>query len=530
MYKRSCLTMLQLLVFALIAAGVVRADTLNKIVSISNQGWNDTLVWSQKGGDGTVLGSSFSANTSSSNAVTVGLSAPNSIISVVCSANPCSWTTAGLTPGHSLLWTSDAGNGGTGPITLNFAKSIAGAGAYLQADAPGAYTAQIQVYNGSSSLGSYTLASDNAGDPMYLGVVDQTGANITKVVFSLTTCSGSCNDFALETVVINEASGTAPKVSFTPGSLSFPTTTVGSTMTSPPVTLSNTGNATLNISSLGLTGSGASSFYISSNTCGSSVAAGGSCSFYVTFKPTAVGSFSAALAVNDNASGSPQQLPLSGTGQAATSGLTLNPSSLSFSNGVVGTTTPAQTVVITNNGSGTVTMHGISLTGSNASSFLELNTCGGTLPAHATCSVAVSSKPASTGSLTAALSVSSSASGTPQTAALSASVSAQPLLSFGASSLAFGTTAHGTTSPASVLTISNTGSTAATFSSISVGGSQASDFTELTTCGATLNGGSSCQVFVSFRPAATGNYAATLFVYSNATGSPRSTNLSGTGS
>ncbi len=174
MLVRACITRLSgLIVLSILAAGLVRADTLNKIVAASSQNANDSLAWSQAGADGKILPASISLRTATGIAATAALAGPNSIVSVACSANPCSWTGTGFTAGHSLLWTSDAGNGSNGPVTLNFSKSIAGAGTYIQADMPGPFTAQIQVYNGSTSLGSYTLSSDNNGDPLYLGAVDE---------------------------------------------------------------------------------------------------------------------------------------------------------------------------------------------------------------------------------------------------------------------------------------------------------------------------------------------------------------------
>jgi hypothetical protein len=80
---------------------------------------------------------------------------------------------------------------------------------------------------------------------------------------------------------------------------------VGKTLTT---TLSNTGSTALSISSIAITGS---AFFSQTNTCGTSVAAGGSCTISVTFRP-AKGSFGD-VSVSDNGGGSPQQVPLSGS-------------------------------------------------------------------------------------------------------------------------------------------------------------------------------------------------------------------------
>ena len=188
-------------------AGTAWADTLTLVTSPSSQGANDSLNWSQQGADGKILAASFTGKTALGSTVTVGLAGANSVISVVCAATPCSWTGLGFTAGHSLLWTSDALNGGNGPVTLTFPKGVSGLGALIQADLPGVFTAKIQVFNGTTSLGSVTLAS-STGNATYIGVLDQTGPNITSAVISLTTCATTCTDFAIDTVAITAAAPT----------------------------------------------------------------------------------------------------------------------------------------------------------------------------------------------------------------------------------------------------------------------------------------------------------------------------------
>jgi hypothetical protein len=107
---------------------------------------------------------------------------------------------------------------------------------------------------------------------------------------------------------------TGPIVSFSPGSISFGNQGVGTKSSAYTLTLKNTGNASLTINSLGVTGANAGDFFTSNNTCGSSVAAGANCTISVSFKPSASGSRGAALSLTDNAYGSPQTVSLSGKG------------------------------------------------------------------------------------------------------------------------------------------------------------------------------------------------------------------------
>jgi hypothetical protein len=79
------------------------------------------------------------------------------------------------------------------------------------------------------------------------------------------------------------------------------------------VTLTNTGSVTLNISGITITGTDSGDF-VQTNTCDSSVAAGKQCTISVTFQPKAKGTRSAAVSISDDGGGSPQKVPLSGTG------------------------------------------------------------------------------------------------------------------------------------------------------------------------------------------------------------------------
>lgn len=185
------------------------SDSLVAVSSQAAQGANDSLHWSQLGPDGTILAAGFTAKSASGLTVTANLAAPNGLASVVCAATPCSWTGTGFAAGDTVIWTSDAANGGSGPLTLNFGSGVSGVGALVQADGPGQFTVQIQAFNGSNSLGTFTSTSNAQGDAVYIGVLDQTGANITSVEFSLTSCTGTCTDFAVDTPSLNVPNATS---------------------------------------------------------------------------------------------------------------------------------------------------------------------------------------------------------------------------------------------------------------------------------------------------------------------------------
>ena len=102
--------------------------------------------------------------------------------------------------------------------------------------------------------------------------------------------------------------------SLSPISLTFASQAVGATSAAQTVTLNNTGNAALSLTSIALTGTNPSDFAQTNNAV--SVAAGANCTISVTFTPTAERNRTAAVTLTDNATGSPQSVSLTGTGTA----------------------------------------------------------------------------------------------------------------------------------------------------------------------------------------------------------------------
>ncbi len=196
-------------VILLLTTASARADSLAIVTDEAAQGADDSVLWSQLGSNGTSLPASFDANSSGGTTVSVALTGPDSLLSVVCPSSACSWMGRGLPAGDSLLWTSDGHNGGNGPITLSFDDDVAGAGAFIQADSPSQFTAQIEAFDGATSLGSFTVTSDSTGQPLYIGVLDNTDANISSIVLTLSDTTGrSMTDFAIDTLYLTSSVAT----------------------------------------------------------------------------------------------------------------------------------------------------------------------------------------------------------------------------------------------------------------------------------------------------------------------------------
>ena len=213
----------------------------------------------------------------------------------------------------------------------------------------GARNLQAMLPTGSpaGSLTSITLS----GSP-----VSFTTQTIKGVQYALFTANAGSYQ------AIYGSGGGAPVATLSPTSLAFANQTIGTTSAAKPVTLSNTGSVALTITGISITGTNSTSF-AQSNNCGSSVAAGASCTINVTFTPSAASALTATLSVADNAAGSPHTVALTGTGVAAAPAASLSPTSLAFGNQVVNTASAAKTVTLTNTGTAALTITGYSFTG-----------------------------------------------------------------------------------------------------------------------------------------------------------------------
>jgi hypothetical protein len=111
----------------------------------------------------------------------------------------------------------------------------------------------------------------------------------------------------------------APAVSLSPSTVAFGAQDVGTTSTQRTITLTNAGSAALLINGMRQSGLDPLDFAEIDDQCvGLSIAAGGSCTLTVVFKPTATGTRTATISVTDSAASSPQVITFTGTGTSAT--------------------------------------------------------------------------------------------------------------------------------------------------------------------------------------------------------------------
>lgn len=334
------------------------------------------------------------------------------------------------------------------------------------------------------------------------------------------------NNSAVAVVVLSlTGTGIAPNASLSPTSLAFGDQLVGSASTSRVAVLTNNGTAALTISGIAVSGVNAAD-YTQNNSCGTSLAAGASCSITVTFTPAATGSRSASVVVTDNAGSGSQSVALSGNG--ALPSANLSTSALTFADQLVGSTSGSQTVTLTNSSNVPLTVSSISMTGADAAQYVQTNTCGSSVAAGASCTITVSFAPTSTGTKSASVSISDNAASGTQTVTLSGQ-GAVPSASLSPASLTYPSQAVGTTSTVQTITLSNASTVPLSITSIAISGSNAGEFAQSNTCGNSVPANGSCVFSISFTPSGSGSRTATLSVTDNAASGTQTASLTGTG-
>ncbi len=177
----------------------------------------------------------------------------------------------------------------------------------LQLTGTGFTPASIVSINGNARQTSYVSATQLTA---YLTASDLASATVLRVSVTTPAPGGGTSNPALLTV---SANASLPTVTLSPAGLTFASTPIESTGTAQLATLKNTGNTTLTIGSIFLSGANAGSF-IDTTTCGTALASGASCTISVSFKPQSIGTQTAILTVADNATTSSQQVTLTGLG------------------------------------------------------------------------------------------------------------------------------------------------------------------------------------------------------------------------
>ena len=297
-----------------------------------------------------------------------------------------------------------------------------GAAVNTQGSSGNTITGVTLTDNTVNGVGSYVLQDQAPGSVSISGLV-ATNVGVAGVMdcgSGMTITQGSGNSGWSTTACGMPA--TWPLIAY-PSTTTFEQATVGTATPVQKVTVMNAGSAASTLGAI----SASSGFTVTndpSQPCGSSLDAttptdsGNWCQVDVSFTAPASGITTGTLTIPTNQPGSPTVLQLVGStgGTNVITPPTLSPTALSFGDEAVGSTTPAQTVTLTNPGASAVTIGSIAV---NNSSYTQTDTCGGSLAAGASCTIAVTFAPSAGGAQNGTLAITNSGTSTPIGATLS---------------------------------------------------------------------------------------------------------------
>ena len=340
------------------------------------------------------------------------------------------------------------------------------------------------------------------------------------------------------TLTLTDNATTSPQHPALSGTGVADLTTSASSLVFPSVKFGATGLKTFSVTnhqtqpvtlSEGFSGTNGGDFSVSAGTCTSTLAASSTCTITVSFAPSALGTEAATLTVSDSPDPlGPHSVALS-TGPTIPA--TVLPASLAFGSVVQSATKTLSTLKVTNLSPFTLTLtQGIS--GPDAADFgvAPSGSCAG----NSVCLVPVSFTPSAETAESATLSVSIDQDPTSPHSIAMSGTGLTPVKLAPATTLAFGTVAL-TKSKALTVTVTNLGAAPLTLPTPVIGGTNASDFSltaaATTPCGATLAGGASCHVGVTFKPSVADPESASIAIGASPdAASPHSLSLTGTGS
>lgn len=284
------------------------------------------------------------------------------------------------------------------------------------------------TYFGDYMTGGSAIAVDSAGNAYLTGF---TGGGIPLVNAFQSSVTGFGDTAAFIAKILSG-------LNISPSAPTFANQPAGFASAPLTIALGNSSNGAVTISSLSISGANGSEFSETDN-CVGSLPAGASCSINVTFTPAATGSQTGNLVIANSLTSSPLLVPLTGTGVAVARNAVLSVNSLMFTSEVIGATTPAQSVTLSNNGNEALLISSLAASGTNgtnATEFAETNNCDGSVTAGASCTINVTFSPSATGLRTGALTITDDATtpASPQTVTLAGTGATPPGFSWTAGS------------------------------------------------------------------------------------------------
>lgn len=321
-------------------------------------------------------------------------------------------------------------------------------------------------------------------------------------------------------------------ISISPDVVAFGTQTSGFSYASKALTLRNSGTTTYTMGTVSFIGTDASDFKQTNNTCGATVAAGATCTFTITFSPTASEITDAQMIITA-ANGSVFGVQVQGDGNIP---IFLTPRKMSFDGyQLVGTTSAGKIDTFTNESGVNIYFTLIDLEGMNENQFNFTSTCAGGGPPFnysvpllpgASCTSTIFYAPTQSGGATVTQVYYGNLTLQKQGLLIQGEATAVKVTP---STLTFPSTPVGTTSAPMNVTFQNAGSVPLPISSAGFSGLFPYWSVASNTCGTSVPANSSCTYSITFTPQAVGTFSATFSIGDSDPTGPQKVTVGGTG-
>lgn len=405
------------------------------------------------------------------------------------------------------------------PSTVAFGNQRVGTPATQTVTLSNASTGSVTV-SAINKTGAAAFSFSGPALPFTLAPGATTSLTVSFTPTAIGAVTGSLSivssDPSSPTVVNMSGTGIQSGAVLSVNSLSFGNQRVGTTSATRAVTISNTGNATLNISSLTVS----PQYSVTGLTAPATLSAGGSLTFTVRFAPTAMGAAPGTVTIVSDAPTSPSVVSLTGTGIAPV--ISLSPASINFGNQRAGTSSAPTTVTLANTGTDTLTVTTVATSAPFAVSGITLPA---TIGAGGSATFRVTYSPTVTGPSSGTVTIASDAPSGTASVPLTGN-GTMSAIAVNPSSVAFGTQRVGTQTPPSTITIENPGTDTLTIQALSLEG-------PFTLAGLALPAavppGGRLTAQLSFQPAAAGPALGSFTLVSDAPTSPTTVTMDGQG-
>jgi chitodextrinase len=173
----------------------------------------------------------------------------------------------------------------------------------------------LRLYVNGTQVSSQPVTGNIAtsANPLQIGGDSIYGQYFAGTIDEVRVYNVALNPTQIQSDMVTPLGDNLPIVSLSASSIDFGNQSVGTTSPSRAITLTNSGSASLTVSTATVTGGNASDF-AQTNNCVGTLAPGSGCTISATFTPSVAATRSATITIADNAPGSPHTIALVGTG------------------------------------------------------------------------------------------------------------------------------------------------------------------------------------------------------------------------